>query len=146
MIRALYIPPVSAMVKIFFPFKAAFKKSTLRSFIFLLIVVFNASSCKTHKDAFVILSGSENEPLEPIIKEAKARLTKIAKTAKIPAKQQVLKIGIARSIILDQAKKLKADLIIVGSHGRHGVKTLLGSTANAILHNAACDVLAVRVK
>ena len=94
--------------------------------------------------AYAVAGVAEIE--DQLIKEAKARLTKIAKTAKIPAKQQVLKIGIARSIILDQAKKLKADLIIVGSHGRHGVKTLLGSTANAILHNAACDVLAVRVK
>jgi len=38
-----------------------------------------------------------------------------------------------------------ADLIIVGSHGRHGLALLLGSTANGVLHGAACDVLAVRV-
>jgi universal stress protein A len=37
------------------------------------------------------------------------------------------------------------DLIIIGSHGRHGIRILLGSTANAILHSAKCDVLAVRV-
>ncbi len=94
--------------------------------------------------AYAVAGVAEIE--DQLIQEAKTRLAKIAKTAKIPAKQQMLKIGIARSIILDQAKKLKADLIIVGSHGRHGVKTLLGSTANAILHNATCDVLAVRVK
>ncbi|MCV6589925.1 MAG: universal stress protein [Marinobacterium sp.] len=43
------------------------------------------------------------------------------------------------------ADNLKADLIIVGSHGRHGLALLLGSTANGILHGAHCDVLAVRV-
>jgi universal stress protein A len=37
-------------------------------------------------------------------------------------------------------------LIVVGSHGRHGVRLLLGSTANGILHHAKCDVLAVRIK
>ncbi|WP_292363901.1 universal stress protein, partial [Methylophaga sp. UBA1464] len=37
------------------------------------------------------------------------------------------------------------DLIVVGSHGRKGIKMLLGSTANAILHHARCDVLAVRL-
>jgi len=34
---------------------------------------------------------------------------------------------------------------VVGSHGRHGLALLLGSTANGVLHGASCDVLAVRV-
>ncbi|WP_220460082.1 MULTISPECIES: universal stress protein [unclassified Colwellia] len=38
------------------------------------------------------------------------------------------------------------DLIITGSHGVHGLQLLLGSTTNAILHGAICDVLAVRFK
>ncbi len=80
------------------------------------------------------------------IKEAKQRLSKLAKKARVPEKQQLLRLGMARTIILDQAKKMKADLILVGSHGRHGIKALLGSTANAVLHHAHCDVLAVRVK
>lgn len=37
------------------------------------------------------------------------------------------------------------DLVVVGSHGRHGIQLLLGSTANGILHGATCDVLAVRI-
>jgi universal stress protein A len=43
------------------------------------------------------------------------------------------------------AATLRADLIIVGSHGRHGFALLLGSTANGVLHGAKCDVLAMRV-
>ena len=38
------------------------------------------------------------------------------------------------------------DLIVVGSHGRHGLALLLGSTANDVLHGAPCDVLAVRLQ
>jgi len=34
--------------------------------------------------------------------------------------------------------------VVIGSHGRHGVQLLLGSTANAV-HGASCDVLAVRM-
>ncbi len=37
------------------------------------------------------------------------------------------------------------DLIVLGTHGQKGVQLLLGSTANAVLHGAGCDVLAVRV-
>ncbi len=44
------------------------------------------------------------------------------------------------------AKQDNIDLIVVGSHGRHGLALLLGSTANGVLHGANCDVLAVRVK
>lgn len=43
------------------------------------------------------------------------------------------------------AKNHHCDLIVVGSHGRKGLSLLLGSTANAVLHGAQCDVLAVRV-
>ena len=43
------------------------------------------------------------------------------------------------------AEDLGADLIVVGSHGRHGLTLLLDSTANGVLHGASCDVLAVRV-
>ncbi len=53
--------------------------------------------------------------------------------------------GHPASTIHSLAETLQADLIVVGSHGRHGVQLLLGSTANAILHGAKCDVLAVRI-
>ncbi len=48
--------------------------------------------------------------------------------------------------ILETAEESRVDLIVVGSHGRHGLALLLGSTANAVLHGAPCDVLAVRIK
>lgn len=43
------------------------------------------------------------------------------------------------------AQEEGADIIVVGSHGRHGLELLLGSTANDVLHGAPCDVLAVRL-
>jgi universal stress protein A len=64
----------------------------------------------------------------------------------IPEDRQVVRVGPAKFIILEEAEKAKTDLIIVGSHGRHGLSLLLGSTANAVLHGAKCDVLAVRLK
>jgi universal stress protein A len=59
--------------------------------------------------------------------------------------QHVLQ-GSTRSEVLRLAEELQADLIIIGSHGRHGIQLLLGSTANAVLHGAPCDVLAVRIQ
>ena len=53
--------------------------------------------------------------------------------------------GPPKHVITDHAVTIGADLIVIGSHGRHGLGLLLGSTANAVLHVAKCDVLAVRV-
>jgi universal stress protein A len=53
--------------------------------------------------------------------------------------------GIPKQEIVLLAEKQNIDLIIVGSHGRHGLDLLLGSTANGVLHHAKCDVMAVKL-
>lgn len=48
--------------------------------------------------------------------------------------------------ILDQAARLKADCIVLGSHGRGAVfDLLLGSTTQGVLRKARCPVLVVPV-
>ena len=54
-------------------------------------------------------------------------------------------IGTPASEIRKLAEKIGADLIVLGTHGRHGLGLMLGSTASAVLHGAPCDVLAVKV-
>lgn len=80
-----------------------------------------------------------------LLEHTKKEMEKLGKSLDVDKKDQVIKFGPAKFIVLEEADKIKADLIIVGSHGRHGVRMLLGSTANAILHGAKCDVLAVRL-
>lgn len=82
---------------------------------------------------------------EEILKSATQELKTVADAMGIPSSQQFVELGSPKSVLLHKADELKADLIILGSHGRHGFSLLLGSTANAILHNARCDVLAVRI-
>jgi universal stress protein A len=53
--------------------------------------------------------------------------------------------GVPQDEIVRHAEKIAADLIVVGSHGRHGLALLLGSTTNGVLHHAPCDLLAVRI-
>lgn len=53
--------------------------------------------------------------------------------------------GVPKVEIASYAEEYDIDLIVVGSHGRHGISLILGSTANGVLHRAKCDVLAVRV-
>lgn len=59
--------------------------------------------------------------------------------------QTYMPIGSPATELKELAKEIDADLIVVGTHGRHGLALLLGSTSNGVLHGTECDVLAVRV-
>ena len=76
---------------------------------------------------------------------AKQRLSELAEKLAIPEQQRWLERGSPKTEVVRVAKENQVDLIVVGSHGRHGLALLLGSTANSILHYAPCDVLAVRL-
>jgi nucleotide-binding universal stress UspA family protein len=53
--------------------------------------------------------------------------------------------GDPRSAIVDEAEEWGADLIVVGSHGRTGLKRwVLGSVAQAVVGHAPCSVEVVR--
>jgi len=58
----------------------------------------------------------------------------------------VLRDGLPKDVILDEAERWRADLIVVGSHGYGAVKRLfLGSVSLAIATHAPCSVEIVRV-
>lgn len=59
---------------------------------------------------------------------------------------QHILVGSTRQEIPRLATEQGCDLIVLGSHGRHGWSRLLGSTARAVLNEAPCDVLAVHIK
>ncbi len=44
------------------------------------------------------------------------------------------------------AAEQSCDAVVIGSHGRHGLGLLLGSTSSAVIHGCGCDVLVVRLK
>lgn len=53
--------------------------------------------------------------------------------------------GNARAAIIDVAAKWRADLIVLGSHGRKGLdRFLIGSVSEYVARHAPCSVLIVR--
>ncbi len=57
-----------------------------------------------------------------------------------------VKKGDARTIILEDAAEWRADLIVLGSHGRKGLQRFfLGSVSEAVARHAHCSVLIVRI-
>ncbi len=86
-------------------------------------------------------SGIQNE----IQKQAETQMSEFAARFGVSSDRQYIVVGRPENEIHALTEQLSADLIVVGSHGRHGIALLLGSTANGVLHGATCDVLAVRV-
>ena len=82
---------------------------------------------------------------EQIHETAEKQLGEFSHYFDIEKSDQHLVFGRPETEIQALASAIDADLIVVGSHGRHGLALLLGSTANGVLHGAPCDVLAVRV-
>jgi universal stress protein A len=83
---------------------------------------------------------------QQIMEAARVRLNALAEKLGIPPERRWLEMGSPKLEINRIAQEQGVDLIVVGSHGRHGLALLLGSTASGVLHHAACDVLAVRLK
>lgn len=56
-----------------------------------------------------------------------------------------VKFGNAAEVIVKTSSDKKADMIVVGTQGRHGAgKLLLGSVSSKVVSNSACDVLVVK--
>lgn len=85
------------------------------------------------------------ELTDQMIDAARKRLAALADGAGIPEERQWVEMGSPKAEIIRIAKEQNVDLIVVGSHGRHGITLLLGSTASSVMHHAECDVLAVRL-
>ena len=75
---------------------------------------------------------------------AEDQVGKIADSLSVPLERQYVLTGFVKDVILKTSKKISADLIVVGSHGRHGISALFfGDTAGDMVHNSLCDVLTV---
>jgi universal stress protein A len=85
---------------------------------------------------------SSNELLEA----EKAKLMEFGNQLNVDLANRWMLWGVPKQEIIHIAVQEQVDLIVVGSHGRHGLALLLGSTANSVLHYAKCDVLAIRLQ
>ena len=73
------------------------------------------------------------------------RLVASAKKAGVRAASALLDIGVTHEQIVRFARARRADMIVMGTHGRSGLtKALLGSVASRVLASARCPVVTVR--
>jgi len=93
-----------------------------------------------------VLSPSEQQAAwESELAEARAELASTATSlAGVPV-DELVEVGDAADVICRVADRLRADIVIVGSHGRTGLGRLfLGSVSEHVVRHAPCPVLVVR--
>lgn len=95
-----------------------------------------------------VIPPEDEDPLAYQRRQAVERLCLLARAAGLEAcRHEVLtSAGTASREVPAFAGRVGADLIVAGSHGRHGLGRLLGSTADGIVHRAPCDVLVTRTR
>ena len=100
-----------------------------------------AAACESEV-VIVSVASSDSE-----IKEAETFVQEARKTAEKKGLKVTtgIPVGTVYEIIIDVAEKENIDLIVVGSHGRTGLKRLLmGSVAERVIGYASCTVLVVK--
>jgi universal stress protein A len=81
-----------------------------------------------------------------LLDHAKDKMQQFGKKHELDNVALQVELGSPKHEISRYVKEHDCDLVVLGSHGRHGISLLLGSTANAVLHDMPCDVLTVKIE
>ena len=83
--------------------------------------------------------------IDTIVRGNQDALDKLVKQYAPLKIETVLRTGDPRDLIVHTAVEIGAELIVMGTHGRHGVsRALLGSVAEGVVRHAHCPVLTIR--
>ena len=124
-------------------------------------VAIAARDMAAHSNAsMIILHVVEFVPVEPLgeslmptaqiedelLNRSRGQLTSLMTRLGLGNATGRVEAGNTKSEILRVAEEEQVDLIVLGSHERHGLAILVNFTEDTVLHAAHCDVLAVRLK
>jgi universal stress protein A len=82
---------------------------------------------------------------ERVVGELREKLSALLPAAGRPDNRAEVIVGTPAKGIIEHAREQGVDLIVMGTHGRHGLShALLGSVAERVLRTAPCPVLTIR--
>jgi len=84
-------------------------------------------------------------PDSHLLETARTNLDALGERLDVPPEDRHVQVGPTGHAIRTAAQELGVDLVILGGHGRHGLKALFGSTVKSIVQGLSCDVLCVRI-
>ncbi|MCB1878192.1 MAG: universal stress protein [Chromatiales bacterium] len=82
---------------------------------------------------------------EERLQQAESAIADLGERLGVTVDQRSIAIGSTKAEIIRFCEEQAVDLLVMGSHSRHGLSVLLGSTAKSVMSNVPCDVLAVRI-
>ncbi|NKN31718.1 universal stress protein [Marichromatium bheemlicum] len=91
------------------------------------------------------LIGGEAGLEAELLRVAEQEMTALGERLEVPAADRLVRVGATGQVIDEVAAELEVDLVVIGSHGRHGLLGLFGATARQVLRNPDCDVLCVKL-
>lgn len=80
-----------------------------------------------------------------LLETAQGQMDALGERIGVPTGDRHIQIGPVGHAIQVAAEELGIDLVILGCHGRHGFKALLGGTAKGLVQGLNCDLLCVRI-
>lgn len=101
----------------------------------LPILPFQEGAINASPDQIASIAASAQKELDGCVARIAARFPRVT---------GMLRVDEAWQAIIESAKQIGADMIIVGTHGRRGLpRLLLGSVAERVVRTAPCPVLTV---
>ncbi|GAB2889553.1 universal stress protein [Microbulbifer echini] len=106
--------------------------------------------CKQHDSKLIVLnvlpySFLPKDYQRELKESAIPKFEEIVSDFGVAKRNRILKVGKPYEVICREAEKRNADLIVLGTHSKKGISSLIGSTANGIVNHAHCDVTLVRI-
>lgn len=83
---------------------------------------------------------------DELMDAARQRLDALAEKLELPDCRRHVVLGNIKTEVARFAEENDVDLVVLGSHERHGLSLLWGSTEKSVMSAAPCDVLAVRLR
>lgn len=118
-----------------------------------IAAAFGANVTLLHVVEFIPMDPSGEALMPPpvdleseLLASGRTRLAELAERLGLRDSRQEIVLGGIKTEIVRVATEIGADLIVLGSHQRHGLALMLGSTERSLLSATPCDVLAVRVQ
>ena len=92
-------------------------------------------------------SGAAIAPVEEVVQQEREKFEHVRPTDPTVPSEHIFRRGDPADEILDVARETGCDLIVMGTHGRTGLKrVLMGSVAEKVVRNAECPVLTIRTR
>ncbi len=96
-----------------------------------------------------LLNGEMTFPVEveqELLQASKSWLETTASNIGVNRSNCFVLEGDIKPEIIKKANDLKADVIVVGNHQKHGLALFFSDTADSLLHQIDCDLLAVHIE